>query len=143
MANEIEISKGEIERTYSGKRVRTSKEQLARILAPMFATFQGLSMSAETFGMYYKLLADLDPNKLEAAVMIACGAHKYPTQLITVAAIREAYDGDRQAPGPRADVDPRTLPDIPMKMFRLKPEEDRQQRMERLRQTRNWDKHYA
>ncbi len=142
MADEIELRRGEIERTYNGKRVRTSKEQLARILAPMFATFQGLSMSDETFSMYHKLLADLDPSKLEAAVMIACGAHKYPTQLITVAAIREAFEGEQRAPGPRSDIDPRTLPPVPHKMFRLPDDEDRQQRLERLRQTRKWDKLY-
>lgn len=142
MADEIELSRGEIERTYNGKSVRTSKEQLSRILAPMFATFQGLSMSDETFSMYHKLLADLDPNKLAAAVMISCGTHKYPTQLITVASIREAYDGEERMPGPRNDIDMRELKPVPTKMFHLEPDEDKQQRLERLRQTKGWGKLY-
>jgi hypothetical protein len=138
MTNEIERSKGQIERTFDGKRVRTSKAQLFKALAPIFASFPGLEMPDATFNAYHMMLADLDPDKLAMAVIEACKAHKYPTQLITVAAIREAYDGARRVPGPRHDVDPATLPPVPTKMFRLDDAEDYQQRMERLRQTRKW-----
>lgn len=133
----------EIEKAWNGKAIHTTKEELARVLAPMFATFPGLVMSAETFNAYYMLLGDLDPNKLAAAVIRACQAHEYPTQLVTVAAIRKAYEGEQRAPGPRNDVDPAMLPDIPRKMFRLDDDEDRRQRMERLRMTKGWDKYYA
>lgn len=137
MSNEIEKA-GKQELTFDGKRVRTGKEQVLQALASMFMAFPNLEMSDATFNAYYMMLADLDPNKLAVAVIQACQAHKYPTQLVTVAAIREAYDGNRQAPGPRSDVDPRDLPDIPQRMFRLDPEEDRRQRMAQLRRTRNW-----
>jgi hypothetical protein len=112
-------------------------------LAPMFATFPGLEMGAETFNAYYMMLCDLDPNKLAVAIIQACQAHKYPTQLVTVAAIREAYDDNRRAPGPRSDTNPELLPDVPTRLFRLPEDEDRKQRLERLRVTRNWEKYYG
>lgn len=143
MTNEITRTKNEIQSTFNGKRVRISKEDLSRALAPMFAAFPGLTMGADTFNAYYMMLCDLDPDKLVVAVVQACQAHQYPTQLVTVAAIREAYDGGRRTPGPRTDVDPTTLPDIPTKMFRLSEEDDRRERMDRLRRTRGWDKYYA
>lgn len=141
MTNEIVQSKQEL--TWNGKRMRASKELVFKALAPMFVIFPNLEMSDETFGAYYMMLCDLDPDKLAAAVVLACQAHEYPTQLITVAAIRKAYDGERQAPGPRSDVDPAALPRVPQKFFRLPEDEDRRERMERLRQTRNWDKFYS
>lgn len=140
--NEIERV-GKQDLAFNGKSVRLSKEELSKALAPIFATFPGLEMGAETFNAYYMMLCDLEPNKLAAAVILACQAHKYPTQLVTVAAIREAYDGTRQTPGPRSEVDPKTLKPIPTTFYRLDPEEDRKQRMERLRMTRNWDKLYS
>lgn len=152
MSNQIVKSKNgasiapvsnEIERTFEGKRVRTSKAQLSKALAPIFATFPGIEMLDATFNAYHMMLADLDPDRLAAAVIQACQAHKYPTQLITVAAIRECYEQKSEAPGPRNDVDPSLLPDAPRKMFRLDDDEDRRQRLERLRQTRNWGKYYA
>jgi hypothetical protein len=143
MTNAITKAKNELDRTFDGKRIRTSKEQLSRALAPMFTAFPGLEMSAQTFNTYHMMLCDLDPNRLAVAIVQACQAHKFPTQLVTVAAIRECYEQDSAPPGPRSDVDPATLPPIPSKMFRLDPEEDRRQRMELLRQTRGWDKYYA
>lgn len=143
MSNDITRAQDNALQTWDGKRVRTSKEDLLKALAPMFVAFPGLEMSDETFNAYYMMLADLDPNKLAVAILRACQAHEYPTHLITVAAIRKAYDGERQAPGPRNDVDPAKLKAIPTEMFRLDPEEDRRQRMARLRMTKNWDKYYA
>lgn len=142
MTNEI-VKGTKQELAWNGKRIRLSKEELSQALAPIFATFPGLEMGKETFNAYYMMLCDLDADKLVVAVIQACQAHKYPTQLVTVAVIREAYDDMRRAPGPRNDVDPMILPPVPEKMFRLDPEEDYQQRMDRLRQTRGWDKYYA
>lgn len=139
----IASTENEIERTYDGKRVRTSKAQLSQALAPMFAIFPGLEMGTGTFSAYYMMLCDLEPNRLAVAVIQACQAHKYSTQLVTVAAIRECYEQGSAPPGPRSDVDPATLPPVPSKMFRLDPEEDRRQRLELLRQTKGWDKYYA
>lgn len=143
MSNEITRTQENALRTWDGKRVRTSKEDLLKALAPMFAAFPQIEMGDETFNAYYMMLADLDPDKLAAAVVMACRAHEYPMQLVTVAAIRKAYDAERQTPGPRSDVDPRTLKPVPSTMFRLDEEEDRQQRMERLRMTQGWGKYYA
>lgn len=140
--NEIEkVEKQEL--AWNGRSIRLSKEELSLALAPIFATFPGLEMAADTFNAYYMMLCDLDPNKLVAAVIQTCQAHKYPTQLVTIAAIREAYDSNRRPPGPWSDIDPHDLPDIPTKMFRLDPDEDKRQRMERLRMTRHWDKYYS
>lgn len=143
MTDEIMRRDSDALRTWNGKRVQLSKEQLLMALGPMFATFPGLEMSDETFNAYHMMLCDLDPDKLAVAVVQACQAHKYPTQLVTVAAIREAYDGNREAPGPRNDVDPRTLPPVPQKFFRLSDDEDRRQRMEQLRRTKDWGRFYS
>lgn len=138
MSNEIEKHQGQIERTWDNKRVRTTKEELLMALAPMLVTFPNLEMSDETFNAYYMMLCDLDPNKLAGAVLRACQAHEYPTQLVTVAAIRKAYEGEQQSPLARNDVDPAKLKDVPMKMFRLDPEKDKRQRMAQLRRTKDW-----
>lgn len=143
MSNEIERCRDQIERTWDDKRVRTSKEDLLKALAPMFVTFPNLDMSDETFNAYYMMLCDLDPDKLAGAVVRACQAHEYPTQLVTVAAIRKVYDSERRAPGPHSEVDPRTLPPVPRKFFRLPDDEDKRERMARLRMTRGWDRHYS
>ncbi len=144
MSNEIEKhnGQGQIERAWNDKAIRTSKAELSHALAPIFATFPGLEMSAETFNAYYMMLCDLDPNKLAGAVMRACQAHEYPTQLVTVAAIRKAYDDALRAPGPRNDVALEELKPVPHKMFRLSDDEDRRERLERLRQTKGWGKLY-
>lgn len=141
MANEIAQSNQAL--TWNGKRVRAGKDQVFKALATIFVAFPNLEMSDETFSAYYMMLCDLDPDKLAVAVVAACQAHQYPTQLVTVAAIREAYDGERETPGPRRDVDPRTLPDIPQKFHRLPDDEDKKQRMDQLRRTQGWGKYYA
>jgi hypothetical protein len=138
MSDEIVRHQGDALRTWDNKPVRASKEELLKALAPMFAAFPGVEMSDETFNAYYMMLCDLDPNKLAAAVVQACQAHEYPTQLITVATIRKAYEGEQRAPGPQSNVDPAQLKSVPTKMFRLDPDEDRRQRLERLRQTKGW-----
>lgn len=143
MSNEITRQSDGVLRTWDNKPVRTSKEELLKALAPMFVAFPGLEMSDETFNAYHMMLADLDPDKLAAAVVQACQAHEYPTHLITVAAIRKCYEENRHAPGPRTDVDPTTLRPVPQRMFRLDPEEDRRQRMNQLRRTEKWNKYYA
>lgn len=143
MTDEIVIHNDEIERAVNGKRVRTSKDELLKALAPMFATFPEIKkMEANTVNAYHMMLCDLDPNKLARAVVLACQAHEYPTHLITPAAIRKAYDGEQIAPGPRSDVDPHTLKPVPTRMFRLDPDEDRRQRMAQLKRTQKWDKLY-
>lgn len=143
MTNEITRAGAGALQTWDGKRVRISKEELLKALAPMFVAFPNLDMPDETFSAYYMMLCDLEPDKLAAAVVRACQAHEYPTQLITVAAIRKAYEGEHRAPGPSSDVDPTQLKPVPQRMFRLDPEEDRRQRMAQLRRTEKWGKYYS
>lgn len=143
MSNEITRVQDGALQTWDGQRVRTSKEDLLKALAPMFVAFPGLEMSNETFNAYYMMLADLDPDKLAGAVVRACQAHEYPTQLVTVAAIRKAYDGERRHPGPHSEVDPAKLKPVPTEMFRLDPDEDKRQRMNQLRRTEKWGKLYS
>jgi hypothetical protein len=130
---------GEVEVAWNGKRVRTSKAQLSMALAPMFATFPGLKMEADTFNAYYMMLCDLDPDQLAIAVVQACQAHEYPTQLVTIAAIRKAYENEQRTPGPSSNVPDHIRRAVPDRMFRLSEEEDKRERMERLRQTKNWN----
>jgi hypothetical protein len=130
MTNEIVRQDNSI-RTWDNKRVRTSREELVAALAPMFVAFPNLEMSDETFAAYYMMLSDLDANRLAAAVVRACQAHEYPTHLITVAAIRKAYGGERE-PGPSSHADPKKMKPVPSVMYRPSPEEDREARRKQL-----------
>lgn len=146
MTNEIERSSGQIERTWTNGIIRTSREQFFAALAPMFAMLPDITLSDETLNVYYMLLADIEPDVLSQAVIFACREHKYPTQPITVAAIREQLP-DKREPGPRSESeDNYILPEPPpggFKMFRLPEDEDKRQRMERLRNTVKWEKYYG
>jgi hypothetical protein len=143
MSNDIEKHRNQLDRTWNGKRVRTAKNELLEALAPMFVAFPNLEMSDETFNAYYLMLCDLDADKLAVAVLNACQAHEYPTQLITVAAIRKAYESEQRAPGPRSEKALTELPSVPARMFRLDAEDDRRERMERLKRTEKWSRYYA
>ncbi len=133
-----EIIKSEAQQlAWNGKPVRSTDEQILVCLAPMFALFPQTKADKNTVAAYVMMLRDIEPQVLSAAIFKAMNACKF---LPTVAEIREQLG--IQMPGPRNDVDPRTLPPVPHKMFRLPDEEDRQQRLERLRQTRKWDKLY-
>lgn len=147
MSNDIERSEGKIERAPNGRRIRTSKEQLWKALAPMFAAFPGMDeMSDEALNVYWLLLCDIDAVTLAKSILDACGTHEYPTHWITVAVIREQLP-DKREPGPRSESeDNYILPPPPpggYKMFRLSAEEDKRQRMELLRMTSKWDSKYA
>ncbi len=121
------------ELAWNGKRVRLSIEQLSIALAPMFAAFPDLKMKPDTLNAYYMMLNDLDPHRLVLAVIAACQAHKYPTMLVTVAAIREAYQDNEQAPGPSSNIErPATGR---TKMYQADADEDRRERMRVLRRT--------
>lgn len=134
--NEIE-KVGEKQLAWNGKSVKSSEEQIVRILAPMFAAFPQTKADKFTIDAYVMMLQDIAPERLAEAVRKAMANCKF---LPTIAEIREQIES--RLPGPRNDVDPMAIPDIPTKMFRLDDEEDRRQRLERLRQTRGWDKYY-
>jgi hypothetical protein len=133
MTNEI-VRQDNALRTWDNKRVRTSREELVAALAPMLVAFPNLEMSDETFNAYYMMLSDLDANRLAAAVVRACQAHEYPTHLITVAAIRKAYDADKVAPELKPTVsDEQMRRRERQEMLKLSPEEDKRARMLQLR----------
>ncbi len=135
--NEIEKSAG-TELAWNGKPVRSTDEQIIICLTPMFALFPQTKADKNTVAAYLMMLRDIEPQVLATAVLGAMGVCKF---LPTVAEIREQIE--TRAPGPASHVDPRTLPDIPAKMFRLDPDEDRRQRMAQLRRTKDWGKYYA
>lgn len=135
--NEI-IKAAKAELTYDGKRVRSTDEEIMMALAPMFATYDNAKVTEEKVNVYKMLLRDIAPDVLMRAVLEAMKVCKF---LPTPADIRGQIE--QRAPGPRNDVDPTTLPDIPQKMFRLGDEDDRRERMTRLRRTKGWDKYYA
>lgn len=135
--NEI-VKSGKQELAWNNKPVRSTDEEIVICLAPMFALFPQTKADKSTVAAYVMMLRDIAPDKLAAAVLKAMGTCKF---LPTVAEIREQLE--LKAPGPRNDVDPRTLKPVPPTMFRLDPDEDRRQRLERLRQTKHWDKYYA
>jgi hypothetical protein len=129
---------GKQELAWNGRPVRNTEEVATVILAPMFAAYPNTNADDATFEIYVKMLRDIDPQRLADAVLKAMSTCKF---LPTIADIREQLEN--RAPGPRNDVDPHTLPDIPSRMYRLPPDEDKAERMERLRQTRKWDGKYA
>lgn len=129
---------GKQELAWNGRRVRSTDDEIIRILAPMFTLFPQTKADKNTVGIYVMMLRDVAPDVLANAVLKAMNTCKF---LPTVAEIREQIDS--RAPGPRSDVDPAELPSIPNKMFRLDPEEDKRQRLERLRMTKGWSRYYA
>lgn len=126
------------ELAWNNKPVRSTDEEIVICLAPMFALFPQTKADKSTVAAYVMMLRDIAPDKLAAAVLKAMGVCKF---LPTVAEIREQLEA--QVPGPRNDVDPAKLKAIPTEMFRLDPDEDRRQRLERLRQTKGWSRYYA
>jgi hypothetical protein len=124
---------GTQELAWNGKPVRNSEEEVTVILAPMFALFPQTNADKNTFAVYVRMLRDIDPQVLSSAVLKAMNCCKF---LPTVAEIREQIP--TRAPGPASPVDPATLKDIPLRMFRLPDDEDKRQRMEQLRRTRGW-----
>ena len=125
------------ELAWNGKPVRSTEEELTAILTPMFAMFPNTNADAATFAGYVKMLRDLDPHTLGDAVAKAINTCKF---LPTVAEIREQIEA--RPPGPRSEVQPEQRRAIPVKMFHLDPDEDRRQRLERLRQTKDWARYY-
>ncbi len=123
---------------WNGKPIRSTDEQMLVCLAPMFALFPQTKADKNTVAAYLMMLRDIEPEALAAAVLRAMGVCKF---LPTVAEIREQLE--TQIPGPRHDVDLLTLKPVPTRMFRLDSAEDRRQRLERLRITKNWGKYYS
>lgn len=126
------------ELAWNGKPARSTEEEITVILAPMFAAFPNTNADDATFEIYVRMLRDVDPQTLSAAVLKAMNSCKF---LPTLSEIREQIE--HRAPGPSSNVDPAQLKPVPQRMFRLDPEEDRRQRMAQLRRTQKWDRYYS
>jgi hypothetical protein len=118
------------ELTWDNKPVRNTEDEVVTILAPMFAMFAATKVDSNTVAAYVMMLRNVEPTVLRAAVLQAMNVCKF---LPTVAEIREQI-GTRE-PGPSSHVDPTKLKDVPQRMYRLSPEEDRRQRMATLRRS--------
>jgi hypothetical protein len=125
------------ELAWNDKPVKSTDEEITRILAPMFAAFPQTKADKFTVDSYVEMLRDIAPDRLAAAVKKVRATCKF---LPTVAEIREQLES--RPPGPRSDVDPHTLKPVPTTFFRLPDDEDKKQRMERLRMTRGWSRYY-
>ncbi len=137
--NDIE-KYGKQELAWNGKRVQASEEEIVKILAPMFASFPTTKADRNTVDNYVSMLRDIAPDVLAAAVLRVKATCKF---FPTIAEIRDAAELGKREPGPRSDVDPTKLKDVPVKMFRLPEDEDRRQRLERLRETKEWSRFYG
>jgi hypothetical protein len=129
---------GKQELCWNGKPARCSEEEAVVILAPLFAAFPNTNADDATFEIYVKMLRDLAPDVLSTAVLKAMNSCKF---LPSLAEIREQVE--RRAPGPHSEANLNKRTPVPGKMFRLDADEDRRQRLERLRETKNWDRYYS
>jgi hypothetical protein len=128
--NEIDkYQKNEL--TWDGKPVRNTEDEVVAILAPMFAMFAAAKADGNTVDAYVMMLRNVDPAVLRPAVLKAMNTCKF---LPTVADIREHIEAT-VLPGPSSHVDPKQMKPVPQKMFRLSDEEDRRERMARLRRS--------
>jgi hypothetical protein len=133
--NAIVKAKSEVAR-----KAKSTDEQILMALGPLFVAFPNGKATEETLNLYKMMLRDIEPDALVHAVLEAIRVCKF---FPTIAEIRE-HVAVASLPGPKSQVSQAQLDKpIPEKMFRLDPQEDRAQRLERLRQTKNWDKYYA
>jgi len=135
--NEIE-KVGKQGLAWNGRRIKSTDDEISRILGPMFVLFSQAKITEEMVAVYVMMLRDIEPQALAAAVLKAMNACKF---LPTVAEIREQLGA--RVPGPSSDVDLTKLKPVPSKMFHLDPDEDRRQRMAQLRRTEKWNRYYA
>lgn len=126
--------------TWDGKRIKSSDEQIVAILQPVFETYPNFKVTDAMLDMYVRQLQYIDPVDLAQAVMKAVRVSEFAP---TIATIIKCHEESKQAPGPRSEVDLSDRRPLPMKMFRLPDDEDRAQRLERLKQTKNWDRNYG
>lgn len=126
--------------TFNGQRVRATDEQILMAIGPIFAAYPNAKVTDEMLSLYKMMLRDIEPEVLARAVLAAIAVCKFPP---TIADIREQVELTKRTPGPQSHVDPHELKPVPVKMFRLDPDEDKRQRMEQLRRTEKWSKYYV
>lgn len=131
--NEIEKFDGR-ELAWNDKPVRSSDIEIVRILAPMFASFPQTKADKNTVDNYVEMLRDIAPDALAAAVLKLKATSKF---LPTIAELREQAIGEQRAPGPSVPTpQSRMNKPIPTTFYRLPEDEDKAQRLNRLRMTR-------
>jgi hypothetical protein len=125
---------------FNGRKAKTTDTEIVLALAPVYVAWPDFRKDKEWVNLLCSYLRDIPIHKLVKVVATVVETSKF---MPTVAHFREAFEIVSRPPLASNDVDPHTLPDIPNKMFRLPPDEDKAERMERLRQTRKWDSKYA
>jgi hypothetical protein len=129
------------ELAFNGRSAKSSDAEIILALGPIYVAWPKFRKEKEFVNLLCLMLRDIPPDKLAAAVMTVVETSKFEP---TVAHIREAYEAAQRTPGPQSEVSQEQLEKpIPTEMYRLDPEEDKRQRMERLRQTKGWGRFYA
>ena len=113
----------------NGRPVRSTREQVLKILVPMFAMFPNAKTSDMMVAQYVRLLNDISPERLQQAVDETLKTSEW---LPTVAAIRKAYEAGISVENQSKMYDIDNLPErtLPRKYGQR---ETRAERMEQLR----------
>lgn len=142
MNNEIERQKEELAKAWNGKKAKSTDDEIVKALAPIFLAFPQVNPTEEWIQYHCLMLRDIDPDTLAAAVLSALADAEYAP---TVGTIRKHLP-DKRAPEANSEANWDELPPAPpggFKMFRLPEDEDKRQRMERLRNTHKWGSKYG
>lgn len=108
------------------------------LLENLFAAFPSSHPTQQTFNVYLETLENVPADELAVAVkQIIRDGGAFPPSA------GDLIKATSRAPGPGVPTPQRQMNrPIPTTFYRLDPEEDKRQRMERLRMTKNWDRYY-
>lgn len=124
------------------RKERSSREDVALALAPMFALFPYANITEATVAAYVEHLIDIPLEGLRDAIRTATETCEF---LPTVAHIRSAYR-DSTMPGPRNDLTPEQIAmrrDVSNMRLWQDPDDTPAGRRERLRRTEKWSNRYG
>lgn len=123
----------------TARKQRSAPEQVAIILAPLFALFGVEEKAIQR--IYVERLIDIAPDALQTAVDKAIDSCKFRP---TVAELRE-FAGGNGEPGPRNDLTQEQIAARPSPGYQLyrDPEDTPAGRRERLRRTEKWGNRYG
>lgn len=124
----------------TARKQRSTPEQVAIILAPLFALFGVEEKAIQR--IYVERLIDIAPDALQAAVDKAIDSCKFRP---TVAELREFAQGQSE-PGPRNDLTQEQIAarrDVSNMRLWQDPEDTPSGRRERLRRTEKWGNRYG
>lgn len=141
MSNDL-VKHGDGTLSLTGRKARSTREEVAAILAPMFAQFPQQKVEAATIAVYVGMLLDIPADKLRPAVLHCMETCEF---LPTVAHIRKAYQAATE-PGPRNDLTPEQIAqrrDISRMRLYRDPDDTPAGRRERMRRTEKWSAKYG